>query len=255
MVLRLPDKKSILPRLYRDSVVHVEEISLIEEGYLWRNAQVYVKESNSMEEFLILHPPSFYWSGKSLSAYMSAQRQLTVEEFAGVLERRRSYRMHLETSVKPGYVKRFMPWLTESYTVRYFRANASTFKPSCQHRANAVQLTPKNVKRLDPSASPSFIKRLRTASVYGYVNEKGELVATSGVGWLTKKSFGVSYTETKPEYRGRGIAKCLTSLASESLIRKGLIGVYAADVTNPASMAVAEGLGFQPHRDLKCYFN
>jgi len=254
MVLRLRNKNMILPRLYEDYIAHVEAISLIEEDYLWHNVQVYAKDSSSMEEFLILHSPSFYWGGKSLSAYMTAHEPSMIQEFAAILEKRKDYRTHLETSAETKHVEEFMPWLSQTYTVRYFRVDASTFRPSCQHRANAVPLTPKNAKRLDPSASPFFIKRLKTAPVYGYLNEKGELVATSGVGWLTKKSFSISYTETKPQYRGRGIAKCLTSLASEPLIKKGLIGVYVADVTNLSSMAVAEGLGFQPYRDMTCFF-
>ena len=64
MVLRLRNNKSILQRLYQDCVSHVEEISLIEETYLWRNVQVYVDDPNSMDEFLILHSPSFYWRSK-----------------------------------------------------------------------------------------------------------------------------------------------------------------------------------------------
>lgn len=255
MVLRLRNKNMILPRLYQDYIVHVEAISLIEEDYLWHNVQVYAKDSSSMEEFLILHSPSFYWGGESLSAYMTAREPSTIQEFANILEAKKDYRAHLETSAKTKYVKELIPWLTQSYTVRYFFADASTFKPSRQHPANAVQLTPENAKRLDPSASPLFIKRLKTAAVYGYLNERGDLVATSGVGWLTKKSFGISYTETKPEYRGLGIAKCLTSLASEPLIEKGMAGVYAADVTNISSLRVATGLGFRPYQELKCFYN
>ena len=255
MVLRLRNKRLILPRLYLDCVIYVEALSLIEENYLWRNVQVYVEDSESMEEFLIVYAPSFYWGGKSLSAYMTAQERSLIQEFADILKDRRDYRMHLETSAEASCVEEFMPWLTQSYTVRYFHADASTFKPSCRHRVNAVRLTPENVKRLDPSASSLFIKRLKTAAVYGFLNDKGDLVATSGIGWLTKKSFSISYTETKPEYRRRGIAKCLTSLASEPLIRKGLIGVYGADVTNLASLKVAESLGFQPYGDLRCFYN
>ena len=255
MVLRLRDNRLILPRLYQDCVVNVEAISLIEESDLWGNVQVYVKDLSSMDEFLVLHSPSFYLGAKSLSAYMTANEPSTIQEFADVVEKKREHRAHLDTAAQTKYVVEFMPWLDQMYTVRYFCADASTFKPNHQHQANAVRLTPENAKQLDPSASPVFIKRLKTAAVYGYLNEKGDLVATSGVGWLTKKSFSLSYTETTPEYRGRGIAKCLTSLASEPLIKKGLIGVYAADVTNPSSMAVAEGLGFQAYRDLKCFYN
>jgi ribosomal protein S18 acetylase RimI-like enzyme len=255
MVLRLRKKNLILPRLYEDCITYVEAISLIEEDYLWHNVQVYAKDSRSMEEFLILHSPSFYWGGKSLSAYMTAHEPSTIQEFSGILEEKKDYQMHLETSAETRRIQELMPWLTQSYTVRYFFADASNFKPNCQHRANAVKLTPENAKRLDSSASPSFIKRLKTAAVYGYLNENGALVATSGIGWLTKKSFSISYTETKPEYRGRGIAKCLTSLASEPLIVKGFTAVYAADGTNPSSIAVAKGLGFQPYGDLKCFCN
>jgi hypothetical protein len=257
MIKELENKDKILPRLYQDFVLHVEEISLIEEAHLWHNVTVFVGDENSMNEFLILHSPSFYWGGKSLSAYMTATETSTVQEFAKILKKKRTWRTHLQTSVEASQVKQFMPWLKNTYTVRYCRVDPLTFKPHCQHRTKVVHLTPENIRKLDPSASriPYFIKRLETAPVYGYLNEKEELVATSGVGFLTKKSFSISYTETKPEYRNQGIAKCLTSLASEALIKKGMVGVYAADVTNPSSLKVAEGLGFQPYRDLKCFYN
>jgi predicted GNAT family acetyltransferase len=77
----------------------------------------------------------------------------------------------------------------------------------------------------------------------------------SGVGFLNSKSFAISYTETEPEYRNKGIAKWLTSLASDPLINKGLIGVYSADITNEPSLRVARALGFMPYRDLKCFYN
>jgi len=254
MVTQLKNKDAILLRLYEDHISYVEEISLIEEDYLWHNVTIYVDDTYSAEEFLILHSPSFYWGGTSLSAYMTAQKSSTVQEFATILKKKRKPQTHLQTSTKASLIKQFMPWLTKNYTVRYCRADSATFKPNCQHQANAVLFTLENIKELQPSADSHFIKRLETAPVYGYVNEKRDLVATSGVGFLTKKSFSISYTETEPEYRGRGIAKCLTSLASEPLIKQGLVGVYAADITNPASLGVAQGLGFQPYRDLKCFY-
>jgi ribosomal protein S18 acetylase RimI-like enzyme len=255
MVLRLKNTKSILPRLYKDSISNVEEVSLIEETYIWRNVQVYVESLKMMEEFLVLHSPSSYWSGASLSAYMTAQKPSTILEFAGILRKRKYYRTHLETSTLAAQVRKYMPWLTQRYTVRYLCADSSTFKPDYKHRTRAVLLTPDNILQLDPDASPQYVERLKTAPVYGYLNKKGMLVATSGVGWLTKKSFSITYTETKPRYRRRGIAKCLTSLASEPLINEGLIGVYASDVTNKPSLGVALSLGFRPHGDLNCFYS
>ena len=255
MVLRLKNTKSILPRLYEDCISYVEEISLTEETYLWRNVQVYVESSNTMEEFLVLRSPSVYWSGTSLSAYMTARKPSTIREFAGILKKKGHYRTHLETSTPATQIKKCIPWLTKRYTVRYLCADSSTFKPDHKHQARAVLLTPDNIPRLDPTASSLYVKRLKTAPVYGYPNEKGILVATSGVGWLTQKSFSISYTETKPRYRRRGIAKCLTSLASESRVKKGLIGVYASDITNKPSLKVGIGLGFEPHCDFNCFYN
>ena len=49
MVLKLKDKDRILPRLYEDFVSFVEEISLIEERYLWRNVTAYVDDANVIE--------------------------------------------------------------------------------------------------------------------------------------------------------------------------------------------------------------
>jgi hypothetical protein len=255
MVLRLKNTKSILPRLYKDCVSYVEVISLIEETYLWRNVQVYVESSKTMEEFLLLHSPSTYWSGTSLSAYMTAQKPSTIREFAGILKKKEHYRTHLETSTPASQISKCMPWLTKRYTVRYLFADSSTFKPDYKHRARAILLKPDNILRLDPTASSLYVERLKTAPVYGYQNRKGMLVATSGVGWLTKKSFSISYTETKPRYRRRGIAKCLTSLASEPLIKKGLMGVYASDVTNKPSLGVGLSLGFRPYRDFNCSYS
>lgn len=103
-----------------------------------------------------------------------------------------------------------MGWLNKTYAVRYHSADSHSFQPNYKHKERAILLTPGNVKKYMPSASSHFIKRLETAQVYGYMNEEGRTVATSGVGFLTRKSFSISYTETEPEYRGKGIAKCLT---------------------------------------------
>jgi len=255
-VFKLEDKEGTLPILHGDYVSHVEEISLIEEDYLWGNVRVYVNNLTSMQEFLLLHSPSFYWGGTSISAYMKAKDPLTIAKFGEVLEREKDVCMHLQTSVgvEP-YISQPMKWLDKAYTVRYHRADAHTIRPDFQNKERAVLLTPENVKEYMPSASARFIKRLETAQIYGYVNEEGRMVATSGIGFLTRKSFSISYTETEPEYRGRGIAKCLTSLASEPLIRKGLIGVYAADITNKPSVGVAEGLGFLRYKEMMCFYN
>jgi len=250
MVFKLKENTLILQRLYKDYVRYVEEISLIEENYLWENVSVYVDDSRSIHDFLVLR------EGRSLSAYMTAENMSIVPKFAEILKAKRDFRTHLQTSTEAEpCIKQFVRWLCNTYTVRYCRADFKTFNPHCLHKGNAIRLTPDNIRRLQPSASLHFIKRVKTALVYGYVDEKGELVATSGVGFLTKKSFAISYTETEPEHRNRGIAKWLTSLASEPLINKGLVGVYAADVTNEPSLKVARVLGFLPYQDLKCFHN
>lgn len=250
MVFKLKDKTVILQRLYREYLRYVEEISLIEENYLWQNVEVYVDDPRSIEDFLILR------EGRSLSAYMTAENPSIISKFADILKTKRDSEMHLQTSIDvESFVKQQMKWLPNTYTVRYCRADSESFTPHCLHNKSAVRLTPENIKQFQPSASARFIERMKTAPVCGYVNEKGELVAMSGVGFLTEKSFAISYTETEPECRSRGIAKCLTSLASEPLINKGLVGVYAADITNEPSIRVAKALGFLPCQDLKCFHN
>jgi hypothetical protein len=256
MIHELENNASILQRLYEDCVLYAEEISLIEEDYLWPNVSVYTDDTRSTRNFLILSCPSFYWNGKSLSAYMSVETTSIIREFAATLKTMSDFQVHLQTSAEnEPYVNRFMKWLPKKYTVRYCRADSRTFRPYRSHEEGAVRLTSENIRNFQPSASPRFVKRVETAPVYGYVNELGKLVAMSGVGFLNKKSFVISYTETEPEYRNKGLAKCLTSLASEPLINRGLIGVYSSDVTNEPSLRVAGGLGFMPYRDLKCFYN
>jgi len=252
MVSKLEENAAVLPLLYRDCVCHVEEISLIEENYLWQDVSVYVDNLHSIQEFLIVRGSG----SRSIGAYMVAESPSVIREFVEILKAMRNFRVHLQTAIGiEHFAKRFMRWLPKTYIVRYCRADSKTFRPQFLHRKGTILLTPDNITRLDPSVSPHFIKRIETAPVYGYVNEKRELVAMSGVGFLGKKSFAISYTETKPEYRGQGIAKCLTSLASEPLIKKGLVGVYSADITNAPSLRVAKTLGFLPYQDLICFHN
>jgi hypothetical protein len=256
MAYKLKENTLILKRLYEDCVCYAEEISLIEENYLWQNVSVYVDDPRSIRDFLVLRMPSFDQESKSLSAYMSAEKASTICEFAATLEKMRGFQVHLQTSAEnEPYVNQFLKWLPKTYTVRYCRADSRTFKPHYPRGEGAIRLTPSNITRLQPSASSHFIKRIETAPVYAYINEHGRLVAMSGVGFLNSKSFAISYTETEPEHRNIGIAKWLTSLSSEPLIKRGLVGVYAADITNEPSLRVARALGFMPHRDLKCFYN
>ncbi|MGA9387254.1 MAG: GNAT family N-acetyltransferase [Candidatus Bathyarchaeia archaeon] len=256
MIYKLKENGLILHRLYEDCVCYAEEISLIEEYHLWQNVSVYVDDPRRMRDFLVLRKPSFDQESKSLSAYVSTDKASTIREFAAILEKMRHFNVHLQTSAEnEPYVNQFLKWLPRTYTVRYCRADSKTFKPHYLHEEKAIRLTPSNVTRLQPSVSSHFIKRIETAPVYAYVDEHGKLVAMSGVGFLNSKSFAISYTETEPEYRNKGIAKWLTSLASDPLINKELIGVYSADITNEPSLRVARALGFMPYRDLKCFYN
>jgi hypothetical protein len=60
MVFKLAHKTSILQRLYTDYVCYVEEISLIEEDYLWPNVSVYtsITPNPSKTSSFFLVPPS-----------------------------------------------------------------------------------------------------------------------------------------------------------------------------------------------------
>jgi hypothetical protein len=255
VVSKLKESGLILKRLYADCVRHVEEISLIEEGYLWRNVSVYVDDDRHPQDFLLTHSAS-HQGEKNIGAYMTAEDQSNVQRFADILKRKKNCHMHLQTSVElESSIRESMIWLTNSYTVRYCRADSKTFKPYHLNSKGIVLLTPHNIRRFKSLSSPHMTKRIETAPVYGFINEKGKIVATSGVGFLTKKSFSISYTETSPENRNQGLAKCLTSLASEPLIIKGLVGVYCADIKNEPSIRVAKALGFLPHRDLACFFS
>jgi ribosomal protein S18 acetylase RimI-like enzyme len=256
MIRKLEKNTLILPRLYDDCVRYAEEISLIEEDYLWPNVSAYVDDNRPTQDFLLLSSPSFYWAGRSLSAYMSAEEVSVVHEFADVLKAMSNLRVHLQTAAEnEPHVKKFMRWLPKTYTVRYCRADSRSFRPHYLRTERAIRMTPENIGSLWPSASPSLRKRVKTAPVYACVNESGKLVGTSGVGFLNKKSFVISYTETEPEYRNRGIAKYLTTLASEPLIARGMVGVYSTDITNEPSLAVARALGFAPYCELKCFYN
>jgi hypothetical protein len=252
---KLRDKNLILKRLYKDYVRHVEEIFLIEEGNMWGSVSVYVDKSQSPQDFLIIRR-FLHQGNENVSAYMVAEDQSSIKEFSEILKLKSGCHMHLQTSIElQPTLMRTMGWLKNSYTVRYCRADSETFKPYRSDNEGLVRLTPDNIKKYQTLHSPHLIKRAETAPIYAFINEKGDVAATSGVGFLTKKSFSISFTETSPQYRNRGLAKCLTSLASEPLIDRGLVGVYCADIKNEPSLRVAHALGFVPYIDMICLLN
>ena len=86
--------------LYEDSVSHVEEISLIEENYLWQNVLVYVDDTGSMRESLVFHSPSFIGGGRSIGAYMRADDPSTISVFGEILKQKGNVKVHLQASVE-----------------------------------------------------------------------------------------------------------------------------------------------------------
>lgn len=135
MVLKLENIRELLPILYDDCISYVEEISLIEEDYLWKNVNVYVDNIRSIQQFLILHSPSFYFGGQSLSAYMKANDPSIISRFEKIIVQQEKDKVHLQTSMETTpFVQCYIGWLDKTYTVRYHRADIHTFRPSCQHR-------------------------------------------------------------------------------------------------------------------------
>lgn len=74
----------------------------------------------------------------------------------------------------------------------------------------------------------------------------GEVAAWSALKLKDEQVWEISVT-TEPEYRGRGLAKAVTSAAAEYILAQGRVPLYVHNEQNLPSARVARSLGFREY--------
>ncbi len=126
--------------------------------------------------------------------------------------------------------------------------NKNHFKPDRKHRARRLTEADEQIckewHRKYPRAIGPYSYQYANPIPYGIIVD-GELMSVALVLRYNLPFWEIG-VETRPDCRGRGYAKSVTSLATEEVIAFGKMAWYYLDVnpTNLASLRVAKSLGY-----------
>ena len=97
-----------------------------------------------------------------------------------------------------------------------------------------------------PPANPARFQRTRPGEDDGWFAEARLISAAAVQVW--GDSIGEIFVDTLAQHRRRGYARMVTRAATRWLLEEtSLIPQYDAELTNPASLRVAQAIGYEPY--------
>jgi predicted GNAT family acetyltransferase len=91
-----------------------------------------------------------------------------------------------------------------------------------------------------------FLRRTHTMGSFLGVREGGQLVAMAGERFRPKGHVEVSGVCTHPQWRGRGLARCLSAAVTAAIQARGDTPFLHAWTSNHAAIELYRSLGFEP---------
>lgn len=81
---------------------------------------------------------------------------------------------------------------------------------------------------------------------YRILRRDGKIVSMASVGAATPDALKIANVYTRPEYRGRGLARLVVNTAKNEILSQGKTATLNVDKKNPITNHLYRSLGFQP---------
>lgn len=248
-MISLTEYHQILNFLYGDERRYIEEISIIENMYLYPDIEIYVDDPGDIKKFLILQKNRV--GNYSVFLHSAGDHDFTRKAFEKVSPLEKS---HLQTG---DFEKRFFQETCNTissyrYLIMCFRSDKFTpvYKPV------PLRITPdmkyKDLNEISHGNGSRFREQARHGVFYA-VRDNGAWAALGGSG-VWSYNYCYLFVDTETQYRGRGYARAVLSYAIRDILNRGKKPVYALDPTNEPSLRLARRLGFVPYTTRECFF-
>ena len=94
---------------------------------------------------------------------------------------------------------------------------------------------------------PVSVERTRQRlGEYRVLRRDGKIVSMAGISTATDNSMKIAAVYTRPEYRGRGLARLVVNTAKNEILAQGKIATLNVDKKNPITNHLYRSLGFRP---------
>ena len=94
---------------------------------------------------------------------------------------------------------------------------------------------------------PVSVERTRQRlQEYRILRRDGKIVSMAGISAATDKAKKIAAVYTRPEYRGRGLARLVVNTAKNEILAQGKIATLNVDKKNPITNHLYRSLGFEP---------
>ena len=95
----------------------------------------------------------------------------------------------------------------------------------------------------DPVSVEQTRQRLQE---YRILRRDGKIVSMAGISVATDNALKIAAVYTRPEYRGKGLARLVVNTAKNEILAQGKIATLNVDKKNPITNHLYRSLGFEP---------
>lgn len=95
----------------------------------------------------------------------------------------------------------------------------------------------------DPVSAEQTLQRL---GEYRILRRDGKIASMAQIGAATEGAMKIAAVYTRPDYRGRGLARLVVNTAKNEILAQGKIATLNVDKKNPITNHLYRSLGFQP---------
>lgn len=204
--------------------------------------EIYVNKK-PFKEYMMLH--------RNVNVFIKTDSETLLRGFLGLLDKDKEYAFRCSDWMSDLVMKAFKP-REEGYSgvilLTYF-TNKNTFKEYIDLNYVVKPLSADSAREiLGHTRRPLTLEFIQDRITQGYfygICDNQELISHIGTLWETNNACEIGFLYTKETYRGRGLAKILSSMVTDRILKEGKIPILHTVETNTSAIKVYEALGYQ----------
>lgn len=221
-------------------IASLEWIRHIDEDM--ERVEIYVNKK-PLKGYMMLH--------RNVNVFIKTESETLLRSFLGFLNKDKEYAFRCSEWMSDLVMKVLKPH-KEGYAgvilLTYF-INKNTFKEYIDPNYVVKPLSKNSAREIlghtrRPFTLEFILDRITKGYFYG-IYDNQELISHIGTLWETNEACEIGFLYTKETYRGKGLAKILTSIVTDRILKEGRIPILHTVETNTSAIKVYEALGYQ----------
>jgi len=204
--------------------------------------EIYVNKK-PLKGYMMLH--------RNVNVFVKTDSETVLRSFLGLLNQDKEYAFRCSEWMSDLVMNVFKPhekgyagvilltYFTNKNTLKEYIDPNYVVKPLSKDSAREI---------LGHTRRPFTLEFIQDRITKGYfygIYDNQELISYIGTLWETNEACEIGFLCTKEKYRGKGLAKTLTSIVTDRILKEGKIPILHTVETNTSAIKVYEALGYQ----------